>query len=131
MMTKVIIIKNEVGAIYQDIVYDYWVTCKLGDNTELKLFDYQPIDVSNYINKSVEIKIKALFIEKMSNENLRSFYGRLEKEAGEYYFINEYLSIQITKEDIGSENLPLNTLGTFYFGRLDLVSVKELNNEIT
>ena len=128
-MTKVIIIKNELGAIFQDTVYDYWVTCKLENNTELRLFDYQPIDVSDYLNKSVIIKIKALFIEKAFNEKLRSFYGKLEELNGDFFFKNDFVSIQINKEDIEAENLPLNTFETFYFGRLDILSIKELNNE--
>jgi len=126
-MTEVVIVKNEIGAMYQDVVYDYWVTCKLTNNSELLLFDSKPIDVSHYLNQNVEIGIKALFIEKKYTEKLRSFYGQLENINGKYYFKNECLEIEISKEDIVNENLLLNTFDTFYFGRLDIESIKELN----
>lgn len=38
-MTEALIIKIEEGARYNDIIYDYWITCKRKNGDNITLFD--------------------------------------------------------------------------------------------
>lgn len=124
MITKVLIVKVEEGAKYQNCVYDYWVTCHLQNNSRIILFDHKPYDLTNLLNKSVEINIKALFVEKDSKDNLTNFQGKIIEHLDRFYFTNDFINIEVLKEDILNEKIELNMLNYFSFGRLDIASIE-------
>lgn len=115
MTTKVLIEKVEEGAKYQDHVYDYWVTCRLSNNCKIVLFDYVPFDFTNVLSKSVEINIKTLFIENDIKENLRHFQGKIIEHSNRFYFTNDFINIEVSKEDIVNEKIELDVLNYFFF----------------
>ncbi len=123
MITKVLIKKVEKGAVYNDLVYDYWVTCCLQDNSEIILFDSKPLDLSNLLNQYVEITIRALFFEQRANKDLRSFQGKIVKKENVYFFTSEYINIEVRKEDVLDNKTELEVEDIFYFGRLDIINV--------
>ncbi|WP_369049326.1 hypothetical protein [Tenacibaculum sp. UWU-22] len=129
MTTKALIDKVEAGAIYQEKIYDYWVTCYLKNDFKIILFDYELLDITKYINKNVEININSLFVEKGIKKDLRHFQGMIIEQSNEFYFTNDFINIQVSKEDIDNENIELNRVSDFSFGRLDLVGLKELTND--
>jgi hypothetical protein len=129
MRTKVIIEKVEIGAVYENTAYDFWVTCDLQNHSKIILFDYEPFDLTDYLNKSIEINIKALFVEKGVKENLRHFQGKIIEQSNRFYFTNDFINIQVSKEDIQSEKIEVNTLDVFSFGRLDIESINKFDTE--
>jgi len=122
-------IRVEKGAIYQGLVYDYSIYCTLNNMQEIVLDTAVPdlIDVCPFIfiGRKIFVSIKALFIQKECDKNLYSFYGEIRKKKEEYFFINDFIEIEINESDIISENIPLNELGTYYFGRLDIKTISD------
>ncbi|THV61521.1 hypothetical protein EZV76_04110 [Flagellimonas alvinocaridis] len=123
MITKVLIKKVEKGAVYNDLVYDYWVTCCLLDNSEIVLFDPKPHDLTDLLNQWVEINIKALFFEQSANADLRSFQGKIVRRDNGYFFVSNYINIEVKREDVINNKTELEFENRFYFGRLDIVNV--------
>lgn len=58
----------EIGASYEETVYDFWVTGKLESGQLIKIFDMVPFDLRDNIGKTVNGLILAGFI-KMGVEN--------------------------------------------------------------
>lgn len=126
-MNDIFILKIEEGASYEGFIYDYWIRCKLKDNIEINLFDYKRLNLNRFVNKWISAEIQPLFIQMRKNVNLLSFDGQVILINDKYYFTNENINIEVSKEDVESEKIKLNTLSKFYFGRLDIVNIKEPN----
>ncbi|GEM_PF-2012636 len=63
---KIYIEKVEPGAVYEDHIYNFWITAKLSTGLKIKIFDLEPFDLSNFALKEVECLIVAGFIEKVN-----------------------------------------------------------------
>lgn len=126
-MNDIFILKIEEGASYEGFIYDYWIRCKLKGNVEINLFDYKRLNLNRFINKWISAEIQPLFIQMRKNENLLSFDGQVILINDKFYFTNENINVEVSKEDVESEKIKLNTLSKFYFGRLDIVKIKEPN----
>ncbi len=63
---KIYIEKVEPGAVYEDYIYDFWITAKLSTGLKIKIFDHETFDLRNFALKEVECLIVAAFIEKVN-----------------------------------------------------------------
>ncbi|THV61520.1 hypothetical protein EZV76_04105 [Flagellimonas alvinocaridis] len=125
-MSEIFILKVEDGASYNGDVYDYWITCKLKNNQEIILFDYKRIGLNEFVNKWVDAQIQALFVQLSKNKDLLSLEGKITFKNDKYYFLNEAISIEVSNEDVESQELKLNTQSVFYFGRLDIIGFNQV-----
>jgi hypothetical protein len=128
-MTKIFIIEVEEGASYEGCIYDYWINCKLTNSIEVKLFDFKRLNLHHFINEWIYADIHALFVEKGIKDNLRIFKGKIIEKDDNFYFTNDFINIEVSKEDIDNERIELNVLDNFSFGRLDIVSIQDYDNE--
>ncbi|MFD2099906.1 hypothetical protein [Flagellimonas iocasae] len=125
-MSEIFILKVEDGASYNDDVYDYWITCELKNNQKIMLFDYKRIGLNEFLNKWVDAQIQALFVQLNKNKDLLSLEGKITFKNDKYFFSNEAISIEVSNEDVESQELKLNTQSVFYFGRLDIVGFNQV-----
>lgn len=130
-MSKIFILNVENGATYEGAVYDFWIKCKLENNIELFLFDYKRLNIERFTNKWIDAEIQTLFIQKNADTDLICFEGEIVSKNNLYYFKNNYITIEISEEDIESEKLEMNTISKYYFGRLDIVRIIETKGKNT
>jgi hypothetical protein len=128
-MTEIFILKVENGASYEGCIYDYWINCMLKNKIEIQLFDYKRLDLKRFINEWICAEIQPLFVQVEKNVDLLSLKGEVIFKDEKYYFTNDNINIEVSKEEIESEKIKLNTLSQFYFGRLDIISFQESTNK--
>lgn len=59
---KLLIEEVQIGAEYEGMVYDFWITGRLKNGRLLKVFDFIPFDLRSYQGKEVEVMIIAGFL---------------------------------------------------------------------
>lgn len=121
-MTKIKILEVIKGAEYNGVIYDYWVNCQLTNGQVITLFDYKCFELTNEINKNVRIKIKTLFFEEGQKTDF-CFEGVIKYYKNSYFFLNNFIEIEIPTEEIKSKNFILNKESIYSFGRLDIEKI--------
>jgi len=72
---RLFIKKVEIGAEYQDTIYNFWISAKMDDNKLVNVFDYNCFDFRNKCLTSVECLLYAnLDIEGESDETIAGTY---------------------------------------------------------
>lgn len=60
---KILIKDIQNGAEYEDKVFDFWLRVQLHNGREIKVFDFVPFDMRNYVMQHSECLILAGFLE--------------------------------------------------------------------
>lgn len=53
----------EIGAEYQDTIYDYWIDAILTSGEVIKIFDFKPFDLRNKIEQTIDLLISVELME--------------------------------------------------------------------
>ena len=123
-MVKAKIISIEKGAEYEGVIYDYWLEIELNNKTRIKIFDYKYLeDIESLLNKYVYIELSTIFIDTESQKELFNLLGEIHYINNIYIFKNDFIEIKLSKEDIITLNLRLNTEIALYFGRIDIEKI--------
>ena len=123
-MVKAKIISIERGAEYEGVIYDYWLEIELNNKTRIKIFDYKYLeDIESLLNKYVHIELSTIFIDTEPQKELFNLLGEIHYINNIYIFRNDFIEIKLSKEDIITLNLRLNTEIALYFGRIDIEKI--------
>lgn len=123
-MVKAKIISIERGAEYEGVIYDYWLEIELNNKTRIKIFDYKYLeDIESLLNKYVHIELSTIFIDTEPQKELFNLLGEIHYINNIYIFKNDFIEIKLSKEDIITLNLRLNTEIVLYFGRIDIEKI--------
>ena len=123
-MVKAKIISIERGAEYEGVIYDYWLEIELNNKTRIKIFDYKYLeDIESLLNKYVYIELSTIFIDTEPQKELFNLLGEIHYINNIYIFRNDFIEIKLSKEDIITLNLRLNTEIALYFGRIDIEKI--------
>ncbi|SQA94929.1 hypothetical protein [Capnocytophaga ochracea] len=123
-MVKAKIISIEKGAEYEGVIYDYWLEIELNNKTRIKIFDYKYLeDIESLLNKYVYIELSTIFIDTEPQKELFNLLGEIHYINNIYIFRNDFIEIKLSKEDIITLNLRLNTEIALYFGRIDIEKI--------
>ena len=123
-MVKAKIISIEKGAEYEGVIYDYWLEIELNNKTRIKIFDYKYLeDIESLLNKYVHIELSTIFIDTEPQKELFNLLGEIHYINNIYIFKNDFIEIKLSKEDIITLNLRLNTEIVLYFGRIDIEKI--------
>lgn len=123
-MVKAKIISIERGAEYEGVIYDYWLEIELNNKTRIKIFDYKYLeDIESLLNKYVHIELSTIFIDTEPQKELFNLLGEIHYINNIYIFRNDFIEIKLSKEDIITLNLRLNTEIVLYFGRIDIEKI--------
>ena len=123
-MVKAKIISIERGAEYEGVIYDYWLEIELNNKTRIKIFDYKYLeDIESLLNKYVYIELSTIFIDTEPQKELFNLLGEIHYINNIYIFRNDFIEIKLSKEDIITLNLRLNTEIVLYFGRIDIEKI--------
>ena len=123
-MVKAKIISIEKGAEYEGVIYDYWLEIELNNKTRIKIFDYKYLeDIESLLNKYVHIELSTIFIDTEPQKELFNLLGEIHYINDIYIFRNDFIEIKLSKEDIITLNLRLNTEIALYFGRIDIEKI--------
>ena len=123
-MVKAKIISIEKGAEYEGVIYDYWLEIELNNKTRIKIFDYKYLeDIESLLNKYVHIELSTIFIDTEPQKELFNLLGEIHYINNIYIFRNDFIEIKLSKEDIITLNLRLNTEIVLYFGRIDIEKI--------
>ncbi len=123
-MVKAKIISIERGAEYEGVIYDYWLEIELNNKTRIKIFDYKYLeDIESLLNKYVHIELSTIFIDTEPQKELFNLLGEIHYINDIYIFRNDFIEIKLSKEDIITLNLRLNTEIVLYFGRIDIEKI--------
>ena len=123
-MVKAKIISIERGAEYEGVIYDYWLEIELNNKTRIKIFDYKYLeDIESLLNKYVYIELSTIFIDTEPQKELFNLLGEIHYINDIYIFRNDFIEIKLSKEDIITLNLRLNTEIVLYFGRIDIEKI--------
>lgn len=123
-MVKAKIISIEKGAEYEGVIYDYWLEIELNNKTRIKIFDYKYLeDIESLLNKYVYIELSTIFIDTEPQKELFNLLGEIHYINNIYIFKNDFIEIKLSKEDIITLNLRLNTEIALYFGRIDIEKI--------
>ena len=123
-MVKAKIISIEKGAEYEGVIYDYWLEIELNNKTRIKIFDYKYLeDIESLLNKYVHIELSTIFIDTEPQKELFNLLGEIHYINNIYIFRNDFIEIKLSKEDIITLNLRLNTEIALYFGRIDIEKI--------
>ena len=123
-MVKAKIISIEKGTEYEGVIYDYWLEIELNNKTRIKIFDYKYLeDIESLLNKSVYIELSTIFIDTEPQKELFNLLGEIHYINNIYIFRNDFIEIKLSKEDIITLNLRLNTEIALYFGRIDIEKI--------
>ena len=123
-MVKAKIISIEKGAEYEGVIYDYWLEIELNNKTRIKIFDYKYLeDIESLLNKYVYIELSTIFIDTEPQKELFNLLGEIHYINDIYIFRNDFIEIKLSKEDIITLNLRLNTEIALYFGRIDIEKI--------
>ena len=123
-MIKAKIISIEKGAEYEGVIYDYWLEIELNNKTRIKIFDYKYLeDIESLLNKYVYIELSTIFIDTEPQKELFNLLGEIHYINNIYIFRNDFIEIKLSKEDIITLNLRLNTEIALYFGRIDIEKI--------
>ena len=123
-MVKAKIISIEKGAEYEGVIYDYWLEIELNNKTRIKIFDYKYLeDIESLLNKYVYIELSTIFIDTEPQKELFNLLGEIHYINDIYIFRNDFIEIKLSKEDIITLNLRLNTEIVLYFGRIDIEKI--------
>ena len=123
-MVKAKIISIEKGAEYEGVIYDYWLEIELNNKTRIKIFDYKYLeDIESLLNKYVHIELSTIFIDTEPQKELFNLLGEIHYINDIYIFRNDFIEIKLSKEDIITLNLRLNTEIVLYFGRIDIEKI--------
>ncbi len=123
-MVKAKIISIERGAEYEGVIYDYWLEIELNNKTRIKIFDYKYLeDIESLLNKYVYIELSTIFIDTEPQKELFNLLGEIHYINNIYIFKNDFIEIKLSKEDIITLNLRLNTEIELYFGRIDIEKI--------
>ena len=123
-MVKAKIISIERGAEYEGVIYDYWLEIELNNKTRIKIFDYKYLeDIESLLNKYVHIELSTIFIDTEPQKELFNLLGEIHYINDIYIFRNDFIEIKLSKEDIITLNLRLNTEIALYFGRIDIEKI--------
>lgn len=115
--------KKHIGAEFDGVIWDYWVDLKTRDNNLLNVFDSKCLCQEIKEKSLVTVKLKALFVQKTKKMNLIKLEGVVVNKDNHHVFKTNLMEIQICEEDIKIEEIPLNTLITLFFGRIDLIEI--------
>ena len=123
-MVKAKIRSIEKGAEYEGVIYDYWLEIELNNKTRIKIFDYKYLeDIESLLNKYVYIELSTIFIDTEPQKELFNLLGEIHYINNIYIFRNDFIEIKLSKEDIITLNLRLNTEIALYFGRIDIEKI--------
>ena len=123
-MVKAKIISIEEGTEYEGVIYDYWLEIELNNKTRIKIFDYKYLeDIESLLNKYVYIELSTIFIDTEPQKELFNLLGEIHYINNIYIFRNDFIEIKLSKEDIITLNLRLNTEIALYFGRIDIEKI--------
>ena len=123
-MVKDKIISIEKGTEYEGVIYDYWLEIELNNKTRIKIFDYKYLeDIESLLNKYVYIELSTIFIDTEPQKELFNLLGEIHYINNIYIFRNDFIEIKLSKEDIITLNLRLNTEIALYFGRIDIEKI--------
>ena len=123
-MVKAKIISIEKGTEYEGVIYDYWLEIELNNKTRIKIFDYKYLeDIESLLNKYVYIELSTIFIDTEPQKELFNLLGEIHYINNIYIFRNDFIEIKLSKEDIITLNLRLNTEIVLYFGRIDIEKI--------
>ena len=123
-MVKAKITSIERGAEYEGVIYDYWLEIELNNKTRIKIFDYKYLeDIESLLNKYVYIELSTIFIDTEPQKELFNLLGEIHYINNIYIFRNDFIEIKLSKEDIITLNLRLNTEIALYFGRIDIEKI--------
>ena len=123
-MVKAKLISIERGAEYEGVIYDYWLEIELNNKTRIKIFDYKYLeDIESLLNKYVHIELSTIFIDTEPQKELFNLLGEIHYINDIYIFRNDFIEIKLSKEDIITLNLRLNTEIVLYFGRIDIEKI--------
>ena len=123
-MVKAKIISIEKGTEYEGVIQDYWLEIELNNKTRIKIFDYKYLeDIESLLNKYVYIELSTIFIDTEPQKELFNLLGEIHYINNIYIFRNDFIEIKLSKEDIITLNLRLNTEIALYFGRIDIEKI--------
>jgi hypothetical protein len=116
--------------IYDGYVWSYLIHGLLEDNREIILIDSIPLDLSNFINKSVIIKANAPFIsnplETKKGDKGIALYGYLIAENyQDYYFVTDGLKIKIPIFEMENIKYKINEKIELFFPEIYVTDMEE------
>lgn len=76
------VVNVEIGAKYQERIYDFWIIGKLKNGNVIKIFDFIPLNLTKYIGKNINLLITGFLIEehKKVNDIENTFSGIISEE---------------------------------------------------
>ena len=80
-------------------------------------------DIESLLNKYVHIELSTIFIDTEPQKELFNLLGEIHYIKDIYIFRNDFIEIKLSKEDIITLNLRLNTEIVLYFGRIDIEKI--------
>ena len=80
-------------------------------------------DIESLVNKYVYIELSTIFIDTEPQKELFNLLGEIHYINNIYIFRNDFIEIKLSKEDIITLNLRLNTEIVLYFGRIDIEKI--------
>jgi hypothetical protein len=83
-MMNILVKDVDIGAEYENIIYDFWINALLASGKHIKIFDFKSFDVRKYIGTKIDAVILAGFLENISintTTNSTEFFGEF---VGEY-----------------------------------------------
>lgn len=124
-MTEVVIKAVVPYAEYDGIIYSYKVTCILNNFKEVIFIDEKPFDLTGLVGKKIVIKLATSFIsEKSICLNLFEGEIRYSNLFNEYNFVNDEITISVSKEIVEYSNIKLEIKKEYCFEDLILKNWK-------
>ena len=116
-------------AVYDGKIYSYKIDAELENGIEVLILDEIPIEVSNFVGRTILVSLNAYFIgiSNNNNNNSLSFVGyiRFDKEQSNYRFENDFIEIYVPKEEVITNHLEINKLNKYCFEQLQLKEIYE------
>jgi len=128
MIAKIISVVK--GAEYDGFIWNYYVGIETPGKTLLKVFDKDALNLSNLINKQVDLTLRSVFATDIISSELIALTGVLLNGVNDCTFwAKDDFEIFINKADISANLIPYDVISTLYFGRIDILRVQEVRSE--
>jgi hypothetical protein len=123
-MTNLYILDIIPNCEFNDVIWDYYIE-GIVDNNKIILFDRNCFADNLQSMQVVEIVIKSIFVSSQKQDGLYCFEGCFQSFSDEdNIFIGKGIEILVDKKELASEHILCNDEKNYYFGRLDLISIK-------
>ena len=131
--------KVEIGASYEEKIFDFWVDFQFKNGKTIKAFDYKPFDLRNFEGKTISVLLLAGYITNketgqeikgtitdeifLEKEDWSDCFGGLT-ETKMYRFCTEHGTFLISKSEMDEDAINTGSELTLRFARIDIVAYK-------